>query len=126
MQDVLSDLSWSAIAEKYGYTDSRFLRKKAAHWGLPPRRHILKPSKDKLADMLYNQQMSPPQIAKALGYGEGGWSNIYAYCRKYGLDFDFSINRELRETDFTDRQKQIVFGTLLGDGYLRPTNGNSY
>lgn len=125
LQDVLSDLPWSAIAEKYGYTDPRFLRKKAAHWGFPPRRQFLKPSKDELADMLYNKQMSPTQIAKALGYGEGGWSNIYAYCRKYGLDFDFSINRELRETDFTDRQKQIVFGTLLGDGYLRPTNGNA-
>ena len=27
-QDFLSDLSWFEIAEKYGYTDSRFLRKK--------------------------------------------------------------------------------------------------
>jgi hypothetical protein len=27
LQDVLSDLSWFAIAEKYGYTDARFLQK---------------------------------------------------------------------------------------------------
>lgn len=125
LQDVLSDLSWFEIAEKYGYTDPRFLRKKATQWGLPQRRKILKPTKEELADLLYRRNMTPAEIAQTLGYGEGGWSNIYAYCRKYGLEFDFSRNHELRATPFTDRQKQIVFGTLLGDGYLRPTNGNA-
>lgn len=125
LQDVISDRSWSSIAEKYGYSDPRFLRKKAKIWNLPPRRKILKPDKETLANMLYNQHMSPPQIAKALGYGEGGWSNIYAYCREYGLTFDFSQNRELREVPFTPRQQSIVFGTLLGDGYLRPTNSGT-
>ena len=125
LADVLSERSWSSIAEKYGYSDPRFLRKKAKQWGLPPRRTILKPSKETLSDMLYNRNMTPDQIAQALGYSEGGWSNIYAYCREYGLKFDFSINHELRETPFTQRQQEIVFGTLLGDGYLRPTNGNS-
>lgn len=125
LQDVISDLPWSAIAEKYGYADARFLRKKAVQWGLPPRRRILKPTKEQLSKMLYDQHMTPSQIANALGYGEGGWSNIYAYCRKYGLEFDFSINHDLRKMDFSERQKQIVFGTLLGDGYLRPTNGNA-
>lgn len=123
--DVISDLPWSAIAEKYGYTDARFLRKKARLWGLPTRRIILKPSKEQLADMLYVQHKNPYEIAIALGYGEGGWSNIYAYCREYGLEFDFSQNHELRAVPFTDRQKDIVYGTLLGDGYLRPNNGNS-
>lgn len=125
LQDVLSELTWFEIAEKYGYSDARFLRKKAKQWNLPPRRNILKPSKEILADMLCNQHMTPCQIADALGYGEGGWSNIYAYCREYGLDFDYSRNRELRATPFTQRQQEIVFGTLLGDGYLRPTNGNA-
>ena len=125
LQDVLSDLSWFEIAEKYGYTNPRFLRKKATQWGLPQRRKILKPTKEELADLLYRRNMTPAEIAQTLGYGEGGWSNIYAYCRKYGLEFDFSRNHELRATPFTDRQKQIVFGTLLGDGYLRPTNGNA-
>jgi hypothetical protein len=125
LQDILSDLSWFEIAEKYGYTDARFLRKKAALWDLPPRRKILKPTKSELSTMIYDQHLTPYQIAKALGYGEGGWSNIYAYCREYGLEFDYSINHELRKKDFTQRQKEIVFGTLLGDGYLRPTNGNS-
>lgn len=125
MQDVLSDLSWSAIAEKYGYTDPRFLRKKAKQWGLPPKRTILKPSKEQLSHMLYSQNLSPYEIADKLGYGKGGWSNIYAYCREYGLKFDFSLNHELHNTPFTQRQQEIVFGTLLGDGYLRPTNGKA-
>lgn len=125
LQDVLSDLSWSAIAEKYGYSDPRFLRKKAKQWDLPPKRTILKPSKEVLSQMLYEKNMTPYQIAEELGYGEGGWSNIYAYCRKYGLSFDFSRNHELHNTPFTQRQQEIVFGTLLGDGYLRPTNSNA-
>lgn len=123
--DVISDLPWSSIAEKYGYSDARFLRKKAKQWGLPKRRILLKPSKEQLEDMLFVQKMTPYEIADALGYGEQGWSNIYAYCREYALEFDFSRNHALREVPFTDRQKAIVYGTLLGDGYLRPTNGNS-
>lgn len=125
LADILSDQSWVSIAEKYGYSDPRFLRKKAKQWSLPPKRKILKPDKETLANMLYNQNMTPYQIAEALGYGDGGWSNIYAYCREYGLEFDFSKNYALHQTPFTQRQQSIVFGTLLGDGYLRPTNGNS-
>ena len=123
--DILSDLPWSAIAEKYGYSDARFLRKKAKQWGLPQRRVILKPSKEQLEDMLFTQHMNPYEIAAALGYGEGGWSNIYTYCRQYGLEFDFSKNSDLRAVPFTERQQAIVYGTLLGDGYLRPSGGNS-
>lgn len=125
LKDILSDLSWFEIAEKYGYSDARFLRKKAKQWGLPSRRKILKPTKEALSNMLYKQNMSPYQIADALGYSQGGWSNIYAYCRKYDLHIDFSVNSELRNTELTNRQKDIALGTLLGDGYLRPTNGNS-
>ena len=123
--DVISDLPWSAIAEKYGYSDARFLRKKAKQWGLPKRRTILKPSKEQLEDLILSQHKTPYEIAAELGYGKDGWSNIYAYCREYGIDFDFSKNHELRATQFTERQQSIVYGTLLGDGYLRPTNGNS-
>lgn len=123
LQDVLSDLSWLEIAEKYGYSDARFLRKKAREWNFPPRRFILKPSKELLSDMLYRQRMTPNEIASALGYGNGGWSNIYAYCREYGLQFDCSRNHALKSMPFSARQQEIVFGTLLGDGYLRATNG---
>ena len=122
--DVISDLPWSAIAGKYGYSDARFLRKKAKQWGLPKRRTILKPSKEQLEDLILSQHKTPYEIAAELGYGKDGWSNIYAYCREYGIDFDFSKNHELRATQFTERQQSIVYGTLLGDGYLRPTNGN--
>lgn len=119
--DVISDLSWSEIASKYGYTSPTFLRKKARLWNLPQRRVILKPSKEELENLIVNQNLSPAEIAVKLGYGEGGWSNIYKYCRDYGIEFDFSKNHDIRSTPFSDRQKSIVFGTLLGDGYLRPT-----
>lgn len=123
--DVISDLPWSAIAEKYGYSDTRFLRKKAKQWGLPSRRAILKPSREQLEEMILSRRMTPRKVAQALGYGSEGWSNIYAYCREYGITFDFSRNHELRATAFTQRQQDIVYGTLLGDGYLRPTNSGS-
>lgn len=123
--DITSELSWFEIAEKYAYSDSRFLRKKAKQWELPQKRKILKPTKEVLSDMLYRQKLNPTEIAAKLGYGKDGWSNIYKYCREYNLEFDFSINHKLRSVDFTARQKDIAFGTLLGDGYLRPTNGNS-
>lgn len=123
--DVVSDLSWSAIAEKYGYSDARFLRKKAKQWGLPSRRVALKPAKEQLEDMILSKHMTPYEVANALGYGKNGWSNIYAYCREYGITFDFSPNHELRASQFSERQQAIVYGTLLGDGYLRPTNNSS-
>ncbi len=44
LADVLSDAKWSEIAEKYGYSDARFLRKLARRYGLPQRRIIRKPS----------------------------------------------------------------------------------
>ena len=122
LSDVQSSASWSDIAQKYGYTDSRFLRKKAKEWGFEPRRKILKPSKAQLEKMILTEGMSPYQVAIALGYGSGGWSNIYAWCRKYGIEFDFAQNHEMRSVPFSSRQKEIVLGTLLGDGYLRPTN----
>lgn len=123
--DIASDLTWTEIAHKYGYSDSTFLRKKARQWCFPKRRTILKPSKDYLEDLIQNQGLNPYEIAKLLGYGEGGWSNIYKYCRDYGIKVDFSINYDLHTTPFTDRQQEIVFGTLLGDGYLRPTGAKN-
>ena len=69
--------------------------------------------------------LTPYQIADRLGYGEGGWSNIYKYCRDYGIEFDFSKNHDLRAVPFTQRQKDIALGSLLGDAYLRPS-GNSF
>ncbi|WP_108669550.1 hypothetical protein [Peribacillus acanthi] len=125
MEDVLSDLSWQQIAEKYGYTDSRFLRKWAKIWDLPPRRKFIKPSKEQLVDLIFNQKLNINQIAQSLGYSEGGWSNVYAYCREYGIEFDLRPNAELREIPFTKEQQSIIIGTLLGDGYLRPNRSGT-
>lgn len=125
LQDVLSDATWKEIADKYGYTSPTFLRKLAKRYELPKRRTILKPSETDLRKMILEDGLTPNQIAVKLGYGEGGWSNIYKYCRDYGIDFDFSINHELRSVPFTQSQKDIALGSILGDAYLRPS-GNSY
>lgn len=125
LSDVLSDATWKEIADKYGYSDSRFLRKLANRYGLPKRRTILKPEKERLRKMIQDEGLTPSQVAKALGYGPEGWSNIYAYCREYGINFDFSKNHQMRSVPFTQRQKEIALGSLLGDAYLR-RSGNSY
>lgn len=125
LADVLSDASWKEIAAKYGYSSPRFLRKLARRYDLPQRRIILKPSEEELRRMILDEGLTPYQIADKLGYGPGGWSNIYKYCRDYGIEFDFSVNHDLRAVPFTQRQKEIALGSLLGDAYLRPS-GNSF
>ena len=125
LADVLSDLTWKEIAEKYGYSDPRFLRKLANRYELPKRRKILKPSESELRRMILDEGLTPYQIADRLGYGDGGWSNIYAYCREYGIEFDFSQNYQLRAVPFSPRQKEIALASVLGDGYLRPS-GSGY
>ena len=125
LADVLSDATWAEIAEKYGYADARFLRKLARRYELPYRRVIRKPTEDALRRMILEEGLTPYQVADRLGYGSGGWSDIYAYCREYGIEFDFSPNHALRAVPFTPRQKEIALGSLLGDAYLRPS-GRSY
>ena len=125
LADVLSDASWKEIADKYGYSSPTFLRKLARRYDLPSRRIILKPSEEDLRKMILEDGLTPYQIAEKLGYGPGGWSNIYKYCRDYGIAFDFSINHDLRAVPFTQRQKDIALGSLLGDAYLRPS-GTSF
>ena len=121
LEDVLSNATWNEIADKYGYSDPRFLRKLARRYDLPFRRVIRKPSESDLRHMILDEGLTPVQIANKLGYGEGGWSNIYKYCRDYGIEFDFSPNYDLRAVPFTSRQKEIALGSLLGDAYLRPS-----
>ncbi len=122
LADVLSQATWKDIATKYGYSDARFLRKLARRYGLPYRRVIRKPSETDLRRMIQVEGLTPYQIADRLGYQKGGWSDIYAYCREYGIFFDFSPNYALRQVPFTQRQKDITLGSLLGDAYLRPSN----
>ncbi|MBR4304206.1 MAG: hypothetical protein IKT81_02620 [Clostridia bacterium] len=125
LNDVMSDLTWKEIAVKYGYSDPRFLRKLANRYSLPKRRVILKPSEETLRGLILDEGMTPRQVAEHLGYGPEGWSNIYKYCRDYGISFDFSVNHELRSAEFSQRQKDICFGSLLGDAYLRPSGNNA-
>ncbi len=87
-------------------------------------RKILKPSREELASMIASG-MTPYQIADKLGYSSGGWSNIYKYCRDYGIKFDYSVNHDLRAVEFTQRQKDIMYGSLLGDAYIRPGKASS-
>lgn len=117
LKDTQSTLTWADIASKYNYTDARYLRKLAVRYGLPPRREILKPSKEKLTELL-NSGLNIYQISEALGYSKGGWSNVYAICRQYGLTFDFHAYAEEKKVAFTDRQLSFIYGTLLGDGCL--------
>ncbi|BDI33346.1 hypothetical protein CCAX7_53970 [Capsulimonas corticalis] len=117
LADTQSNMTWIEIAEKHGYTDARFLRKLSVRYGLPPRRIIRKPDKSTLEEMIISRGLNIYQVADILGYGSGGWSNIYAYCRQYGITFDFSANAELRRIEFTPQQKSFVYGTLLGDAY---------
>jgi hypothetical protein len=124
LEDMLSDMPWKEIAQKYDYSDSRFLRKLAKRWDLPKRRKIFKPSKEELETLIYEQKLTPYDIAEKLGYAENGWSLIYKYCREYGIVVDNRPYVELKRTDFTDEQKSIIFGTLLGDGSLRNTYKN--
>ena len=88
-------------------------------------RRILKPSKERLESMI-RSGLTPYQIAEQLGYSSGGWSNIYKYCRDYGIEFDFSVNHELHNTPLNQSQKEVMYGSILGDGYLRSTGHGSY
>lgn len=88
-------------------------------------RKILKPSKEELTSMIQSG-LTPYQIAEKLGYSKGGFSNIYKYCRDYGIEFDFSRNHELKAIPFTQIQKDVMYGSILGDGYLRSTSGVSW
>ena len=115
--DVSSSLTWKEIATKHNYTDSRFLRKLSVRWGLPPRRIFFRPTKEAIETLL-GDKLDIKEIANRLGYGEGGWSNVYAYCREYGIKFDLASHHEIREISFTDIQKSLVYGTMLGDGNL--------
>ncbi len=121
--DIEANMSWNEITSKYGYTDSRFLRKLRVRYNLPPLRTYLKPSREYLARMI-KSGMTPYDIADKLGYGKGGWSNIYKYCRDYGIEFDFRPNVHLYNRPFTDRQKALVWGSVLGDGTLTRNSNN--
>lgn len=90
-----------------------------------PRGKRLKPSKEQLEHYIYDLKMKPKEIADHLGYANGE-TNIYRYCREYGLEFNFYPNAELRKIPFSDKQKSVIIGNVLGDGYLHPNTNDNY
>lgn len=85
-----------------------------------PKGKWIKPTKEELEYMIFTMNLKPKEIADKLGYINGE-SNIYRYCRQYGLKFNNYPNANLREIEFSAEQKSIVVGSVLGDGYLRPS-----
>lgn len=125
-KDIATDMTWAEIAKKYNYSGSQFLRKLRKRYDLPQRRVYRKPSEKHLRRMIYDEGLTPYEIADKLGYADGGWSNIYKYCRDYGIKFDFRRNAHLYARPFTDRQKSLVLGSVLGDATLTAApNSNS-
>lgn len=118
-KDFDSGMHWTDIASKYGYKDSKSVRVLADQWGFPKRKKILKPSKEILLNYIENTNLDTNQIAKELGYADNGHFLIRKYLREYNINYDFQGNYLIRKIPFTDKQKSIVFGTLLGDGSLR-------
>ena len=108
--------------EIYGHTENyRNIRRAYKRHGIEPFRiKALKPSKEVLEEMICNRGMTPYQVADELGYGPLGWSNIYAYCREYGLKFDFTSNAEAKKVEISGEIASILYGSFLGDGYITP------
>lgn len=105
--------------EIYGHPENyRNVRRAYKRHQIEPfRRPKLKPSKEALTQMIVERGMTPRMVAEALGYGPDGWSNIYAYCREYGItDFDFSPNAEIKKKEIPQPIGSVIHGTLLGDG----------
>ncbi|MDE2102909.1 MAG: hypothetical protein KGL39_37035 [Patescibacteria group bacterium] len=80
----------------------------------------IRPTEESLRNLLLEEGLTVKQVAQRLGYGEHGWSNVYAWCRKYGIEFDLRPNHDIRSQEFSPRQRDVVYGTLMGDGYIRP------
>lgn len=114
---TLTEISMELYGHKENYRNIRRAYKR--HQIEPYRLPKLKPSKEELEKMIFELGMSPREIALALGYGADGWSNIYSYCREYGIsDFSFSPNAAVARRAVDDTIGPIIHGTLLGDGSI--------
>lgn len=108
--------------EIYGHADNyRNIRRAYKRHGIEPfRAEKLKPSREVLEELICKRGMTPYQAAAELGYGPLGWSNVYAYCREYGLKFDFAPNAGAKKVDIEGALASVLYGSFLGDGYLHP------
>lgn len=119
LRDYLDDgLTWDQMAVKYGYTDGRYLRKLKQRWQIPNRRPSC-PSPEALKDYLVE---TGPTLEEAAAHFGVNWSTVYAWMRMYGISHSFSTRPGdlLRDKMPSEAQRQIILGTVLGDGYLAP------
>lgn len=70
--------------------------------------------------LLVNEGLSDLEISSIIGCTAG---NITRIRKKYNLRPDTDY-RKGKEPELTEEQKVCLFGTLLGDGYLRPHRKN--
>jgi len=119
LRDYVDDgLTWEQMAAKYGYTDGRYLRKVKQRWHIPNRRPS-RPSPEALEHYLAE---AGPTLEEAAGHFGVTWRTVYAWMHLYGISYSFS-NRPgdlLRNKMPSEAQRQIILGTVLGDGYLAP------
>lgn len=114
---TLTDISNEIYGHPENYRNIRRAYKR--HQIEPYRIPVLKPTQEKLEELIIERGMTPRMVAEELGYGPNGWSNIYAYCREYGItDFDFSPNADIKRKRLDGDIAAIVHGTLLGDGSI--------
>lgn len=87
----------------------------------------LKPTKESLRDLYYKKELSMAQVAKKLKKGK---TSVKRYLQRYKIKIRSSKEgQKLRlkqngkfggyiKDRLTDKQKQFIIGTLLGDGTL--------
>ncbi len=74
------------------------------------------PNPDVLRHQLEVERRSVTELTKEYGYS--GVSNLYYWCRKWGINPDGRPSADLRKIPLTPEQDQVVAGSLLGDGYI--------
>lgn len=111
--DYDAGVPWSQIAEKYGYTDPRYLRKAARRLGWERRYHAF--TREQLAVHL-ESGLSPDQIGELYGLTGGG---IRFHLRKMGIRYiGGSKNFAPRNRPIGSEHLAFVAGSVLGDGNL--------
>lgn len=59
------------------------------------------------------------EVATRLGYGETSWRNLYRFTKQYGIVVPGTPTDQIRRTiDLTQRQRDLIVGTLLGDSSI--------
>ncbi len=83
-------------------------------------RTILKPDRDVLFDQVVNQHLPMKVLSYLHGYKDV--SNLYHWCKVWNIPLPVYERPTdwIRKIDLTDKQRELVYGTMLGDGYISP------